>query len=142
MPRRPFHVRGRGQPETEDTPLRKVVDVHLHKGKRGFPVVSADGRLKGIITVSDVRKAFEKGLQDSDVKAATTKKVVTVYPDETLQVAMEKMVLGKVGNLPVVDPARPNRLVGMIGREAILDMYRDVLAEEVSEEPLQGTLME
>jgi CIC family chloride channel protein len=127
---------------TEDTKLRKVVDLQLYKGKKGFPVVSQDGKLKGVITLTDVRKAFEKGLQDSTVKDAMTKKVVTVYPDETLQVAMEKMVLRKIGYLPVVDPAKPNRIVAMIDREAILDRYRSVLSEEVSEESLEGRLME
>jgi CIC family chloride channel protein len=127
---------------TEDTKLRKVVDLQLYKGKKGFPVVSPDGKLKGVITLTDVRKAFEKGLQDSMVKDAMTKKVVTVYPDETLQVAMEKMVLRKIGYVPVVDPAKPNRIVGMLDREAILDRYRGVLAEQVSQESLEGRLME
>jgi hypothetical protein len=42
----------------------------------------------------------------------------------------------------VVDPNKPNRIVGMLDREAILDRYRNVLAEEVSEKSLQGRLME
>lgn len=125
-----------------DTPLRKVVDLHLYKGKKGFPVISADGKLKGIVTLTDVRKAFEKGLQDGKVGDVMTKKVLTVYPDETLQVAMEKMVLRKIGRVPVVDPAKPNRVLGMIDREAIMDRYRGVLSEEVSEESLEGRLME
>lgn len=125
-----------------DTPLREVVDLRLYKGVKGFPVVSADGKLKGVITVSDVRKAFDKGLQDSTAKDVMTKRVVTVYPDETLQVALEKMVLRKIGHLPVVDPAKPNRIVGMIDRESIMDRYRGVLSEEVSEESLEGRLME
>jgi CIC family chloride channel protein len=126
----------------DDTPLRKVVDMHLSTGKKGFPVVSADGRLMGVITLTDIRKAFESDKRDSLVKDVMTKRVVTVYPDETLQTAMEKMVLRKFGHLPVVDPNKPNRIVGMLDREAILDRYRNVLAEEVSEKSLQGRLME
>ncbi len=127
---------------TPETTLRKVVDLQLYKGTKGFPVVSADGRLRGVVTLTDVRRAFEKGMQDGTVKDAMTTKVVTVYPDETLQVALEKMVLRKIGHLPVVDPARPNRVVAMIDREAIMDRYRGVLSEEVSEESLEGRLME
>jgi chloride channel protein, CIC family len=126
----------------DDTPLRKVVDMHLSTGKKGFPVVSADGRLMGVITLTDIRKAFESDKRDALVKDVMTKRVVTVYPDETLQTAMEKMVLRKFGHLPVVDPNKPNRIVGMLDREAILDRYRNVLAEEVSEKSLQGRLME
>ncbi|UCE91656.1 MAG: chloride channel protein [Methanobacteriota archaeon] len=126
----------------EDTPLRKVVDMHLYTGRKGFPAVSADGRLKGVITLTDVRKAFEEDRRDALVKDVMTKRVVTVYPGETLQTAMEKMVLRKFGHLPVVDPDRPNHIVGMLDREAILDRYRSVLAEEVSEKSLQGRLME
>ncbi|MGD9962715.1 MAG: chloride channel protein [Thermoplasmata archaeon] len=125
-----------------DTPLREVVDLQLYGGRKGFPVVTADGKLKGVITLTDVRKAFEKGLRDSCVKDVMTKKVVTVYPDETLQVALEKMVLRKIGYLPVVDPAKPDRVVGMLNREAIMDRYRGVLIDEVSEESLEGRLME
>jgi len=126
----------------EDTPLRKVVDMHLYTGTKGFPVVSSDGRLKGVITLNDVRKAFDSDKRNALVREVMTKRVVTVYPDETLQTAMEKMVLRKFGHLPVVDPNRPNKLVGMLDREAILDRYRNVLVEEVSEKSLQGRLME
>ena len=126
----------------EDTTLRKVVDMHLYTGRKGFPVVSEDGRLKGVITLTDVRKAFEGDKRDALVKDVMTKRVVTVYPGETLQTAMEKMVLRKFGHLPVVDPNKPNRIIGMLDREAILDRYRSVLAEEVSEKSLEGKLME
>jgi CIC family chloride channel protein len=126
----------------EDTPLRKVVDMHLYTGKKGFPVVSADGRLKGVVTLTDVRRAFESDNRNALVRDVMTKRVVTVYPDETLQTALERMVLRKFGHMPVVDPNRPNKLVGMLDREAILDRYRNVLAEEVSEKSLEGRLME
>lgn len=126
----------------DDTPLRKVVDMHLYTGRKGFPVISSDGRLRGIVTLSDVRKAFESDRRDVLVRDVMTKRVVTVYPDETLQTALEKMVLRKLGHLPVVDPNKPNRLVGMLDREAILDRYRNVLVEEVSEKSLRGRLME
>ena len=126
----------------EDSPLRKVVDLHLYTGTKGFPVVSGEGRLKGMITLTDVRKAFESDRRDALVKDVMTKRVVTVYPDETLQSAMERMVLRKFGHLPVVDPNKPNKILGMLDREAILDRYRNVLAEEVSEKSLQGRLLE
>ncbi|MGB2582180.1 MAG: chloride channel protein [Thermoplasmata archaeon] len=126
----------------DDTPLRKVVDMHLYTGRKGFPVISSDGRLRGIITLSDVRKAFESDRRNALVRDVMTKRVVTVYPDETLQTALEKMVLRKLGHLPVVDPNKPNKLVGMLDREAILDRYRNVLSEEVSEKSLKGRLME
>ncbi len=130
------------QPVKEDTPLRDVVDLEMYSGRRCFPVVSADGKLKGILTSSDVRSAFAKGKSDGKAKDAMTKRVVTVFPEDTLQVAFEKMVLRKIGYLPVVDPAKPSRLIGMIDREALLDRYKGVLAEEVSQESLQGRLME
>ncbi len=126
----------------DDTPLRKVVDMHLYTGRKGFPVISSDGRLRGIVTLSDVRKAFESDRRNALVRDVMTKRVVTVYPDETLQTALEKMVLRKLGHLPVVDPNKPNKLVGMLDREAILDRYRNVLVEEVSEKSLEGRLME
>jgi len=129
-------------PVTVDTTLRKVVDMELYSGRKCFPVVSADGKLKGILTSSDVRKAFEKGKADGLVKDAMTKRVVTVFPDDTLQLAFEKMVLRKIGYLPVVSPEEPNRILGMIDRETVLDRYKEVLTEEVSQESIQGRLME
>ncbi|MCJ2533255.1 MAG: chloride channel protein [Candidatus Thermoplasmatota archaeon] len=126
----------------DDTPLRKVVDMHLYTGRKGFPVISSDGRLRGIVTLSDVRKAFESDRRNALVRDVMTKRVVTVYPDETLQTALEKMVLRKLGHLPVVDPNKPNKLVGMLDKEAILDRYRNVLVEDVSEKSLEGRLME
>jgi CIC family chloride channel protein len=129
-------------PLTEDTPVRQILDLELYAGRRCFPVVSKENKLKGIITSSDVRKAFEKGKNEALAKDIMSKRVVTVYPEDTLQLAFEKMVLRKIGYLPVVDPAKPNRLLGVVDRESILDRYRSVLVEEVEQESLQGRIME
>jgi len=51
---------------------------------------------------------------------ASTRDVVVAYPDETLSEASAKMLSRNVGRLPVVDRADPRKIVGYLGRQAIM----------------------
>ena len=57
------------------------------------------------------------------------------FPDETLHEAIVRMLEQDVGRLPVVSREQPRQIVGYLGRAAILDVRRQVLAEEHEREP-------
>jgi predicted transcriptional regulator len=61
--------------------------------------------------------------------AGSTELAVT-FPDEPLQVALTKMLERGVGRLPVVDRANPSRVVGYLGRAAILSARMKIHEEE------------
>jgi CIC family chloride channel protein len=62
--------------------------------------------------------------------------VVITYPDEPLHSALTKMLQEDIGCLPVVDPAKPTRIVGYLGRAAILSARQRFHEEEHLREKL------
>jgi len=97
----------------------------------GLLILDATGKLEGIITRSDILRAFEK---DSDGKMsvleAGTRDIVVTYPDELLHDAAAKMLRRNVGRLPVVEREEPTRVVGYLGRHGIMAARLRRLDEE------------
>ena len=98
-------------------------------GFRRLPVVS-DGQLVGIITDRDTRE-HAGYLDRTEVKAAMSKKPVTVTPATTLETAAQLLLKRKIGGLPVMENGR---LVGMITTSDVLQAFLDVMgaSEETS----------
>ncbi len=103
---------------------------------QAFPIVDKAGRLVGIITRGDVTESLtdEPAGRRTVLEAGTDSPVVT-YPDELLNDAMLKMLRGNFGRLPVVDRREPTKLIGYLGRSAILQARRQRLEEEHLREP-------
>jgi len=107
-----------------------LIQARLKMQKGGFrriPVVS-DGQLVGMITDRDLRE-HAGYLDRTEVKAAMSKKLVTVTPATTVEAAAQLLLKQKIGGLPVVEKGR---LVGMITTSDILQAFLDVMG--VSEE--------
>jgi acetoin utilization protein AcuB len=114
------------------TPEDLLIQARLKMQKGSFrrlPVIS-DGQLVGIITDRDIREHV--GLLDrTDVKAAMSKKPITVTPATTVEAGAQILLKRKIGGLPVVENSR---LVGMITTSDILQAFLDVMgaSEETS----------
>ncbi|NPV61106.1 MAG: CBS domain-containing protein [Methanotrichaceae archaeon] len=76
-----------------------------------LPVVSAEGRLTGIVTAWDISKAVASGkaVRVSDIM---TRKVQCARIDEPIELAARTLDTHSISALPVVD--RENRVIGMI----------------------------
>ena len=98
-------------------------------GFRRLPVVD-DGQLVGIITDRDTRE-HAGYLDRTAVKAAMSKKPITVTPATTLEAAAQILLTRKIGGLPVMENGR---LVGMITTSDVLQAFLDVMgaSEETS----------
>jgi len=95
----------------------------LDRGRHhGLPVVDADGRLLGVVTVTDVVRAGGPSDQVL-VENAMTPKPVTVTPSTTASEALERMAALGVGRIPVVDDGETRNLVGMFRREDAVNAY-------------------
>ena len=64
------------------------------------------------------------------VAEAGSTDLVVAFPDEPLYAALTKMLDRDVGRLPVVDRHDPNRVVGYLGRAAILSARMKTHEEE------------
>ncbi|MBE0475858.1 MAG: chloride channel protein [Coriobacteriia bacterium] len=93
---------------------------------KSFPVAEG-GRLVGMVALSDVREVPRASWDESSVGELAVRDVVTISPREAVGHAIERMAAGDFDRLPVVDPARPDRLVGIVS-------YTDVLALDAMRE--------
>ena len=99
--------------------IAKIRLAKMHA--RGLPVVDAQGRLSGILAMSD----FEDKLLDeqSTVEQLCQEHTTVTYPQETLADALKKMSRLDIGQLPVVLPEAPDQLAGMIYRQDVIHAY-------------------
>jgi acetoin utilization protein AcuB len=121
-----------------DASCRQAVERMYRNKVRHLPVVQG-GALVGIVTDRDLRRhLFARGLlggserRVDDVLAATavsdimSSPVISVGPDDPVDVAAHRMVENRIGSLPVVEGGRP---VGIITET---DLLRQICRADTS----------
>ena len=102
----------------------------------GLLILDANRDLQGVITRSDILRAFEKDSEGKmSVLDAGSCDLVVTYPDELLHDAAAKMLRRNVGRLPVVERTRSQRVVGYLGRQEIMAARLRRLDDEHLREP-------
>lgn len=100
-------------------------------GHHGFPVIE-NGELIGLLTVKDISRIPPEMRTKAKVKdlfRLKNKKLIVIYPDNTVQDALEKMYHEDVGRLPVVDPRNNKKVIGIITRSDIIRAYKLAIAK-------------
>ena len=103
---------------TEDMHLGKAI-ILVSKGKLGLGVAVTDGRVSGLITDGDIRRAMEKWQAeffDRTVADIMTRQPKTVEPQTKISEIQKLMNEHKIHNVLVVDGQ--NRLLGIVDRYA------------------------
>jgi Zn-dependent protease/CBS domain-containing protein len=103
-----------------------VDDYVIRRGRRALPV-SEDGRLMGLVSITDAREVPRAAWPATSVERVMTRvPLKTVTPETGLEEALALLAEGDFHQLPVVDGA--GRLVGMLSRADVLRYlrYRDV----------------
>ena len=118
------------------TPVRELSkrladgDAALNR-RQGILLADDEQRLVGIITRGDLIRALGKNDNANATAAeAGSTELVVAHPDEPLQIALGKMLRENIGRLPVVDRQEPTRIVGYLGRAAILSARMKLHDEE------------
>jgi CBS domain-containing protein len=84
-------------------------------------ILDSSGMLAGIITRGDILRALDKDSSGSaTVQEAGSTHLVVTYPDELVSEAAAKLLRFDIGRLPVVDRTDERKVVGYLGRAAIL----------------------
>ena len=106
-------------------PFGELVRTVSRSGESHFPVVDASGRMTGIVSINDIRSVlFENDVGHVIIaKDVATMGVVSIFPDDTLQEALEKMAAIGADEIPVVDREKPDAIVAMISKRDIVDYY-------------------
>jgi CIC family chloride channel protein len=113
------------------TDVVSEVEQKLHHTRsHGLPVLE-EGRLVGIITLSDIARA---GSGTETVAEAMTHRPATVVPSTPVSIALERMAVLGVGRLPVVGEDDPGRLVGVFRREDAVRAYHEALTASTDSE--------
>jgi CIC family chloride channel protein len=103
---------------TETASVRDAYEKALDSGQRALPVLNDRRELTGIITQTDLKRAFEENQTDQPVDAYVTRELVTTYPEQTLSEAVVKF--SRVNQMPVVQRLNRKRLLGLLNRKDML----------------------
>jgi CIC family chloride channel protein len=99
--------------------------------RQGTLIVNNQNQLVGIITRGDIVRALRQNqAAEMTVAEAGSTDLVVAFPDEPLHAALTKMLDRDVGRLPVVERNNPTRVVGYLGRAAILSARMKMHEEE------------
>lgn len=100
----------------EDATLEDAKNLMLRYNYSGLPVVK-NGKIKGIITRSEISKVELLGLTNLKVKDFMIEKFIFVSPETSLEEVEKLMVEKNIGRIPVIVKGR---VVGIITRSDIL----------------------
>ncbi|MCL6471818.1 MAG: chloride channel protein [Firmicutes bacterium] len=103
--------------------VHEYVLKYRHKS---FPVVN-DHNLYGMVGICDIKRIPTCDWRVAQVGSVAVRDVVTAYPDQNLAEVSELMSRLDIDRLPVVNPAHPKKIVGVIASTDIVRL------EELSE---------
>jgi CIC family chloride channel protein len=105
-------------------------DSELNR-RQGTLIVDDQNSLVGIITRGDIVRALRQDQTgEMTVAEAGSTNLTVAFPDEPLHAALTKMLNRDVGRLPVVERKNPTRVLGYLGRAAILSARMKIHEEE------------
>ncbi len=110
----------------KDASFSEVMALFQETNILGFPVLADDEKLCGIITLQDMHRAQSKeDFNSRNVKVSdmAVEDPITVFPDEPIWVAIQKMSPRDLARLPVVSRDGSGKLCGIISRSDILRAY-------------------
>jgi len=144
----------------ETTPFREIAGRLRECRVSAFPVLDADGKVRGVVSEADLlvkeamlgepagvggflagiahhaARAKARGITAADLM---TSPAVTIGPDDTVEHAARLMFTRKIKRLPVTDP--DGHLVGIISRTDVLAVFNRSDAEirqEIMSEVIRG----
>ena len=110
----------------KDKSVSELMALFQETNLLGFPVVTDDKKLWGIITLQDVHRAQNRDdFKPREMKVAdlAIEGPISVFPDEPIWVAIQKMSPRDLARLPVISRDGSMRLIGSISRSDILRAY-------------------
>ncbi len=100
-----------------DSPLKEAAKVFAERKIRALPVIDDEGKIVGLITTSEIARAYYEGNLNARVEDYARRDVPTIDKEADIYDAMRLMTANKIGRLIVVSGGKP---VGIITRTDIL----------------------
>jgi len=116
--------RARSVPDT--TPLGELVDLIAKSRQRLYPVVGADQRLLGELSIDDIRRAL---ISDAPTEILVARDIMVplavdpLTPADDLAVAARRLADAENDSIPVVDDLASLRVIGTFSRRELILAY-------------------
>jgi len=106
-----------------DIPMAEVQAIARQYDYNGFPIVTEEGRLVGMITKGDLLRVARASLDDPGVWGQSVSRwmahgVLALRPEDPLETAVESIADSGLRSLPVIDAA--GRVIGMVSRNDLM----------------------
>jgi CBS domain-containing protein len=107
----------------EEIPMSEVRNIAAKYDYNGFPVVTREGRLVGMVTKGDLLRVACAALDDPQVWQQPVSRfmahgILALRPMDSLRSAVQYMTESKLRSLPVIDADR--RVLGMVSRNDLM----------------------
>lgn len=110
---------------TATSSIRKAIEVMKGNSIRHLPVVTKGNRLKGFITLADLKQGLMPSmLTDVSLSDLMIKEPLTVHPEDDIEIAAQLIYEYKIGGMPVV---KDGKVVGIITESDILRAFIDMM---------------
>ena len=110
---------------TENASFNEAFDLMKVNSIRHLPVVSEEKKLKGFITLADLKQGFIPSMVgDVSLHDLMIKDPITVDPDDDIEIAAQLIYKHKIGGMPVL---KNKKVVGIITESDILRAFIDMM---------------
>jgi acetoin utilization protein AcuB len=105
--------------------IRDAIEIMKVNSIRHLPVVSRGNKLKGMVTLADLKQGLIPSMvADVSLIDLMIKDPIVVNPDDDIEVAARMIYEYKIGGMPVV---KSGKLVGIITETDILRAFIDMM---------------
>jgi CIC family chloride channel protein len=123
------------------TTFAAVLEIVAPSEQHAFPVVTGDGVVEGLFSVTDVRRVMATPevwsvLVAADLAVAASS-MAFLEPDDDLHTAVRRFTAFRHENLPVLSGPPPSRVIGILSHHRVLEAYdREIqrLQEDIRDE--------
>jgi len=121
----------------EGMQFEEILQLIVHSNQNNFPVVDQSGRLKGILSLTDIRRVMlEKELHKLVIaKDIAVEEVLTVTLKDDLNTALKKMTAAEIRELPVMSSEDSGKVISMLSRKDIIRIYHNEIERIKGERP-------
>lgn len=105
--------------------MSEMLQICMTSSQYCFPVTNASGQMTGLVTLAQVRQFLDDHGDESQVIARdlSSRPQATLSPQDDLDEALQQLTVLELEELPVVEPASGDRVLGILSRRDIIAVY-------------------